>query len=100
MAVPNLPPEILISIIEFCVGNHYCDKNALLELRTVCRLFDHVLKPFVLHTLQLEFTRMDKISQKKRRPLCPAALQRIGPSCRALYLDMMVVRDEGTMPAP
>ena len=101
----RLPPEIALAILSYCVENHYGDKNSLLELRTVCKLFDHVLRPDVLHTLQLELTRLDKISRKCRPP-DEAALGRIGHLCRVLYLDMMMIRDEGaytiqsTGPAP
>ena len=89
-----LPAEIVLSILRYCVVGHYDDKNALLPLRTVCRLFDSIIKPYALRTLQLEFTRLDKTA-RRRRPPDHAALQRIGRLCRALYLDMMVVRDEG-----
>ena len=91
----RLPPEIILTILEYCVANHYGDKNALLNLRTVCKLFDHVLKPIVLQTLQLEFTRLDRIS-RSCRPLDDAALQRIGHLCQALYLDLMMIRDDGS----
>ncbi|KXJ92025.1 hypothetical protein Micbo1qcDRAFT_233361 [Microdochium bolleyi] len=89
-----LPPEIILHILDYCVANHYGDKNSLLAMRTVCRLFDDVLQPFTLRTLQLEFTRLDKLG-RSRRPPDEGALERIGHLCRALYLDMMVVRDEG-----
>ncbi len=90
----TLPPEIVLTILEYCVANHYGDKNSLLSLRTVCKLFDHVLKPFVLQTLQLEFTRLDKVSRSCRLP-DETALRRIGHLCQALYLDLMVIRDDG-----
>ncbi|KAI1102364.1 hypothetical protein F4804DRAFT_267602 [Jackrogersella minutella] len=90
----ELPPEIVLQILEFTVVSLYNSKNQLLRLRTVCKLFDEVLKPFALRTLQLEFTRLDK-TERRLRPPSDDALRRIGPLCRALYLDMMVVRDEG-----
>ncbi|KAK6864518.1 hypothetical protein PG990_006048 [Apiospora arundinis] len=89
-----LPPEIVLSILEYCVINHYGDKNSLLGLRTVCRLFDDIIKPYVLRTLQLEFTRLDKVARHER-PLDDDALGRIGYLCHALYLDLMLVRDDG-----
>lgn len=89
-----LPSEIVIEVLEYCVVNHYGDRNSLLELRTVCKLFDHVLKPHVLHRLQLEFTRLDR-THRLERPTDQDALQRIGNHCNALNLDMMVLRDEG-----
>ncbi|KAK7757738.1 hypothetical protein SLS62_000116 [Diatrype stigma] len=90
----SLPPEIILTILEYCVANHYGDKNSLLTLRAVCKLFDHILKPIVLQTLQLEFTRLDRISRSCRPP-DEAALQRIGHLCQALYLDLMMIRDDG-----
>ncbi|KAI1775016.1 hypothetical protein F4818DRAFT_58521 [Hypoxylon cercidicola] len=90
----KLPSEILLHILDYTVVAHYDNKNSLLELRTTCKLFDEVLKPYVLKTLQLEFTRLDK-SYRARKPLDDDALRRIGPLCRALYVDMMVVRDDG-----
>ncbi|KAK9418128.1 putative F-box domain-containing protein [Seiridium unicorne] len=95
MSVSRLPPEILIAILEYCVVNHYNKKNDLLELRTVCRLFDDILKPYGLHTLQVEYTRLDRLSRSLRQPSDAAALERTGMLCRALYLDMMLIRDEG-----
>jgi hypothetical protein len=92
MSVTRLPPEILIAILEYCVVNHYNKKNDLLQLRTVCRLFDDILKPYGLHTLQVEYTRL---SRSPHRPSDSSALVRAGTLCRALYLDMMLIRDEG-----
>ncbi|KAI0388023.1 hypothetical protein F5Y04DRAFT_241509 [Hypomontagnella monticulosa] len=89
----KLPHEILFHILEWTVVAFYSDKNNLLKLRTTCKLFDDVLKRFALRTLQLEFTRLDK-SERKVRPPDDDALFRAGPFCRALYLDMMVVRDD------
>ncbi|KAI1386703.1 uncharacterized protein F4822DRAFT_324649 [Hypoxylon trugodes] len=90
----QLPPEILFHILEWTVIALYGNKNDLLQLRTTCKMFDEILKPFALRTLQLEFTRLNK-STRETNPLDDDALCRAGPVCRALYLDMMVVRDEG-----
>ncbi|KAI1769452.1 hypothetical protein GGR53DRAFT_472544 [Hypoxylon sp. FL1150] len=90
----RLPSEILLHILDYVVVAHYSNKNNLLKLRTTCKLFDEVLKPYVLKTLQLEFTRLDK-GFRARKPLDDDALRRIGPLCQALYIDMMVVRDDG-----
>ncbi|KAL7628000.1 hypothetical protein AAE478_002196 [Parahypoxylon ruwenzoriense] len=90
----KLPPEILFAILEYTVVAFYCNKNELLKLRTTCKLFDEILKPYALRTLQLEFTRLDKV-ERALKPPDDGALRRIGHLCRALYLDMMVVRDEG-----
>ena len=85
----------MLQILGYCIENHYADKNSLLGMRRVCKFFDSVLKPVVLQTLQLEYTRLDRTSTKSRPP-DEAALWRIGHHCQALYLDMMMIRDEGT----
>ncbi|KAH7026464.1 uncharacterized protein B0I36DRAFT_330704 [Microdochium trichocladiopsis] len=90
----RLPAEIILSILQYCIANHYGDKNSLLGMRRVCKLFDDVLRTSTLMTLQLEFTRLDKLG-RSRRPPDERALERIGHLCRALYLDMMVIRDDG-----
>lgn len=95
MSVTRLPPEILITILEHCVANYYNKKNEFLQLRTVCRLFDDILKPYGLHTLQVDYTRLDKSAKSNSPPLDVAALDRAGRFCRALYIDMMLIRDEG-----
>ncbi|KAH6660273.1 hypothetical protein BKA67DRAFT_46643 [Truncatella angustata] len=92
MSVTHLPPEILITILEYCVANHYNKKNDLLQLRTVCKLFDDVLKPYGLRTLQVDYTRL---SRSQLPSLDTDALERAGSLCRALFLDMMLIRDEG-----
>ncbi|KAI1660875.1 hypothetical protein F4813DRAFT_266526 [Daldinia decipiens] len=89
----KLPPEILLHILEFTVIALYGNKNNLLRLRATCKLFNEVLKPFALRTLQLEFTRLDR-TERRLKPPDYNALRRIGPLCQALYLDMMVVRDD------
>ncbi|KAI0844110.1 hypothetical protein F5Y00DRAFT_211193 [Daldinia vernicosa] len=89
----KLPPEILLHILEFTVVALYGNKNNLLRLRATCKLFNEVLKPFALRTLQLEFTRLDR-TERRLKPPDYDALRRIGPLCQALYLDMMVVRDD------
>lgn len=68
-----------------------CEKNAVLPHRLVCKAFDNALKPFIFKTVQLEFSRFLKTD---RTPTIES-LERVGGICEALYLDMMVVRDEG-----
>ncbi|KAI1641178.1 hypothetical protein F4809DRAFT_587620 [Biscogniauxia mediterranea] len=89
-----LPNELLLAILEQLVADPYADKNHALSLRTTCRLFDKALKPVTLRTLQLEYTRLDK-TERSARPPDDNALRRVGHLCRALYLDMMVMRDIG-----
>lgn len=67
------------------------DKNNLLPLRLVCKAFDSILKPYALKTVQLEFSRF----LRDGPGLDKSALERMGSSCEAAYLDLMVVRDEG-----
>ncbi|KAI5925408.1 hypothetical protein F4810DRAFT_660431 [Camillea tinctor] len=90
----TLPNELLLAILEQLVADPYADKNHALSLRTTCRLFDKALKPVTLRTLQLEYTRLDR-TERSARPPDENALRRVGHLCRALYLDMMVMRDIG-----
>ncbi|KAH9887857.1 hypothetical protein F4778DRAFT_756453 [Xylariomycetidae sp. FL2044] len=88
-----LPSELLITILRYAVVALHHDKNKLLQLRTTCKAFDAILKPFALCTLQLEWTRLDK-TERTLRPPPDDALERIGHLCQALYVDLMAVRDE------
>lgn len=67
------------------------DKNAIIELRSVCKAFDAVLKPYLFKTIQLEFS---KFLRHERTPSV-MALERVGDCCESMYLDMMIIRDEG-----
>ncbi|KAI0160985.1 hypothetical protein GGR52DRAFT_576397 [Hypoxylon sp. FL1284] len=89
----SFPAEILLHILDYLVVACYNDKNGLLQLRTTCRLFDEALRPYVLKTLQLDYTRLDR-GYRVQKPLDNDAFRRIGPLCQALYVDMMVVRDD------
>jgi hypothetical protein len=73
-----------------------CEKNKVLPLRQVCKAFDTALKPYVLKTIQLEFS---KFAKSANMPFLQD-VDRIGQYCQAVYLDMMVVRDEGTSVPP
>ena len=70
-----------------------CEKNTVLSLRYVSKAFNFCLRPYVLKTIQLEFSRFLK------GPNLPTTevLGAIGGFCHAVYLDMMVVRDEGML---
>ena len=87
----SLPPEMLGIILYWDVRMCRCEKNAVLPHRLVCKAFDNALKPFIFKTVQLEFSRFLK---NDRTPKIDS-LERVGGICEALYLDMMVVRDEG-----
>lgn len=67
------------------------DKNMILQHRLVCKAFDLALRNAVFKTLQLEFSRLLRHVPTPD----PGSLSRVGDLCEALYLDLMVVRDEG-----
>jgi len=89
----SLPTEVLGLILLWNVRMCRCEKNALLPLRLVCKAFDDALKPYVFKAVQLEFS---KFHRHEPTPDI-SSLARVGNTCEALYLDMMVVRDEGTL---
>ena len=87
----SLPAEILGLILYWNVQMCRCDKNFVLPLRQVCKAFDTGLRPYLFKTVQLEFTRFLKDAERpKIEHLVP-----LGGLVDAIYLDMMVVRDEG-----
>ena len=89
----SLPPELLELILLWTVRMCRCEKNKALQLRYVSKAFNTALRPYVLRTVQLEFSRF------LRGPHVPRieALEALGGFCQAVYLDMMVVRDEGML---
>ncbi|KID77319.1 uncharacterized protein G6M90_00g098590 [Metarhizium brunneum] len=92
----RLPRELIDAILQQCIAQGHKNKNAVLNLRLVCRLFDRILKPSVCCTLGLDFSRMSRASHLRRPDV--DALQTIGYHCKSLYIDMMVLRDESTPP--
>jgi hypothetical protein len=90
----SLPPELLELILLWTVRMCRCEKNNVLPLRCVSKAFNTALRPYVLKTIQLEFSRFLRTG-----PELPSteALEAIGGFCQAVYLDMMVVRDEGML---
>ncbi|GFP56365.1 hypothetical protein TASIC1_0006053500 [Trichoderma asperellum] len=86
----RLPPELIDAILLQCIASG--PKNAILDLRLVCRTFNRILKPFVCRTLGLEFSRLSRTGRQTRPQT--DALQTIGYHCKSLYVDLMVVRDE------
>jgi hypothetical protein len=87
----SLPRELLESILFFNVRMCRCKKNALLPLRLVCKDFDAFLKPYALRALQLEFSKFLRDAPTPKL----AALETAGKVCQAVYIDVMVIRDEG-----
>lgn len=86
----SLPPELLELILLWTVRICRCEKNKVLPLRYVSNAFNTTLRPYVLKTIQLEFSRF--LTQPSY-----GALDAIGGFCQAVYLDMMVVRDDGKL---
>lgn len=86
----SLPQELIEAILDQCVAGG--TKNGILNLRLVCRAFNHGLKPFALKTLNLDFTRLNKALEETRPTY--DALQTIGYQCQSLFIDLMVLRDE------
>ncbi|RYC93391.1 hypothetical protein BFJ63_vAg3700 [Fusarium oxysporum f. sp. narcissi] len=86
----RLPRELIDAILQQCI--EYGPKNAVLDLRLVCRVFDQILKPFACRTLDLEFSRLSKTSGIEHPQI--DALQTIGYHCKSLYIDLMVLRDD------
>ncbi|KAG8421578.1 hypothetical protein J3458_003447 [Metarhizium acridum] len=86
----RLPRELIDAILQQCIAQG--QKNSVLNLRLVCRLFDRILKPSVCCTLGLDFSRMSRASHLRRPDV--DALQTIGYHCKSLYIDLMVLRDE------
>lgn len=89
----KLPTEILGVILLWEVRLCRCEKNMVMPLRLVCRAFDAALRQYVFKCVQLEFSRF----RKDAPAMDVGALGRIGGLAEALYLDLMVVRDEGAL---
>lgn len=92
----SLPVEILDAILLCTVRVCRCEKNNILSLRRVCKAFDEALKPIALQCLQLEFSRFRKFSSSYDLKSL-GALRDIGKVADSLYLDLMVIRDEGML---
>ncbi|KAG9242757.1 hypothetical protein BJ878DRAFT_543957 [Calycina marina] len=85
-----LPQELLDLILLHRIRACQGEKNAILPLRLVNKRFDIVLRPLVFKTVQLEFSKFH------RHIPTPALhdLEMVGDLCQAIYLNMMVIRDE------
>ncbi|KAL2066968.1 hypothetical protein VTL71DRAFT_1392 [Oculimacula yallundae] len=86
----SLPTEILGLILKWEVCMCERQKNTVLNHRLVCKAFDAALRPYAFRTLQLEFSRF---LRNQPHPVVKG-LESVGSVCEALYLDMMVVRDD------
>lgn len=69
------------------------DKNSLLPLRLVCKGFDNALRPYIMKTVKFEYGCFQRDSSMDIKTLVEA-----GNLCESIYLDMMVIRDEGMLP--
>jgi hypothetical protein len=92
----SLPRELLESILMFNVQMCRCNKNNIFPLRLVCKAFDAFLKPYIFKTIQLEFSKFLRYAATPELK----SLETVGKLCQAVYLDMMVVRDEGMCISP
>ena len=68
------------------------NKNAINMLRLVCKAFDRALKKYLFNTIQLEFSKFVRDAAPNI-----TALKGVGELCEAIYLDMMVVKNEGML---
>lgn len=89
----GLPPELLRAILLSSVHLCRADKNVLLPLRLVNKRFDFILREYIFRTIQLDFSRFAKGETAPQL----SSLAAVGHLCQALYCDMMVIRDEGTL---
>ncbi|RDW89054.1 hypothetical protein BP6252_01086 [Coleophoma cylindrospora] len=86
----TLPTEMLEMILMWDIRMCRSEKNTVLPLRMVCKAFDRALRPYIFKTMQLEFSRF----ARDKTALDPTAVGRVGDLCNALYIDMMVIRDD------
>lgn len=87
----SLPRELLESILIYNVQLCRCNKSGIFPLRLVCKAFDSFLKPYIFKTIKLEFYKFMRLATSSDFK----HLDRVGRFCEAVYLDMMVIRDEG-----
>lgn len=90
----QLPPELLQAILSYNVALCRFEKNELIELRLVCKAFDAALRPYVFKTLQLEMEKFQLAEGNAQM----RAVKDIGMHCKAIYCDLMIIRDEGMNP--
>jgi hypothetical protein len=84
--------EILRLILRWDVSMCRLDKNSLLPLRLTCKAFDNVLRPYLMKTIKMEYSCFLRDTKYNVR-----TLERVGNLCDSIYLDMMVIRDEGRL---
>ncbi|QSZ28906.1 hypothetical protein DSL72_003412 [Monilinia vaccinii-corymbosi] len=89
----QLPPELLGLILQKNIEMCRCDKNGVLDLRLVCKVFNEILKPSIFKTIQLEFSRFCRFRDVDDNQNRLETLQSIASLSSSLYIDTMVVRD-------
>lgn len=89
----RLPIELLDNIFRILAEDNKDDKNVLLPPRFVCKAFNNSIQPIVLNTVQLDFVRL---ANPQHHPSL-SALKDVGFMCKALYVDVSIVRDEDEM---
>lgn len=87
----RLPTEILKAILGSLIDLSQSSKNDILPLRLVCQDFNVMLRQDLLKTVQLDFSRL----AKNERPLDLKYLDGVAQYCEAIYIDLMIMRDEG-----
>lgn len=93
LIMDQLPRELCDEIV--LIFARIAPKNDVLSKRLVCRTFDRLLRPLGLRTVCLDSSRLNRYS-KFARPRVDG-LQTIGHRCKALHIDMMVLRDDCKM---
>ena len=88
----KLPLELVEAVLQASID--YGRRDDVLRLRLVCRAFDRILKKLALQTLCIDFSSLSRRTVAARTP-DPDALQTIGYACKNLYIDLMILRDEG-----
>ena len=89
----SLPQELIELVLLWNVRMCKCDKNEVLPLRLVCKAFDVALKPYIFKTIPLDFSKFLKVAETPGL----RDLTAVGALCQAVYLNMMVIRDEGML---
>jgi hypothetical protein len=88
----NLPSELLDLILSWAIALSRDAKNTVLQQRLVCKTFDRILSPYVLQTIQVDISRLSKLSNTSPK------LQWLEPHaqlCQAMHLNLLLVREEG-----
>ncbi|KFY37872.1 hypothetical protein V494_04602 [Pseudogymnoascus sp. VKM F-4513 (FW-928)] len=86
----KLPPEILRGILGSLIALNPSSKNEILPFRLVCKVFNELLREYLLKTVQLDFSRLEK----NGKPLDLKDLAGAADFCEAIYVDLTIIRDD------